>query len=100
MNKRGQAFPVWTFDPPRHHRPETVSMYTSIPFYLGLHIDDGTAYGVLIDHTGMLDMDIGHTNDTEVTMTLQGDRLTAYLFAGPIHAHVLSHNTTLTGSIP
>jgi len=100
MNKRGQAFPVWNFDPPRHHRPETVSMYTSIPFYLGLHIDDGTAYGVLIDHTGMLDMDIGHTNDTEVTMTLQGDSLTAYFFTGPKPANVLRQYTELTGHMP
>jgi alpha-glucosidase len=100
MNKRGQAFPVWNFDPPRHHRPETVSMYTSIPFYLGLHIDDGTAYGVLIDHTGMLDMDIGHADDTEVTMTLQGDSLTAYFFAGPKPANVLRQYTELTGYMP
>src|SRR5262249_54192643 len=31
MNKRGQAFPIWNIDPPRHHSPATVTLYTSIP---------------------------------------------------------------------
>ena len=35
MNKRGEAFPIWNIDPPIHHRTETITMYTSIPFYLG-----------------------------------------------------------------
>ena len=63
MNKRGHAFPIWNVDPPWPHNAETLTMYTSIPFYLGLHIDDGSAYGVLIDHTGRIDMDMGLTSE-------------------------------------
>ncbi len=100
MNKRGQEFPIWNFDPPRHHRPETVSMYTSIPFYLGLHIDDGSAYGVLIDHTGRVEMDMGHTHDTEAAITVQGDNLIAYFFVGPRPSDVLRQYAELSGHMP
>ncbi len=100
MNKRGQAFPIWNVDPPIHHTIQTETMYTSVPFYLGLHIDSGTAYGVLIDHTGRVEMDIGHTNDAEINTTLQGDSLIAYFFAGPTPAAVLRQYAELTGHIP
>lgn len=100
MNKRGQAFPIWNIDPPIHHTTQTETMYTSVPFYLGLHIDSGTAYGVLIDHTGRIEMDIGHTNDAEINITLQGDSLIAYFFAGPTPADVLQQYTELTGHMP
>ncbi len=100
MNKRGQAFPIWNIDPPQHYSPETVSMYTSIPFYLGLHISNGTTYGVLIDHTGRVDMDLDHTHNSEATITVQGDSLVAYLFVGPTPADVLRQYTELTGHMP
>ncbi|HEV7236454.1 MAG TPA: hypothetical protein VGN15_09750, partial [Ktedonobacteraceae bacterium] len=41
MNKRGQAFPIWNIDPHKGHNPKTKTMYTSIPFYLGLTVEDG-----------------------------------------------------------
>jgi alpha-glucosidase len=100
MNKRGHAFPIWNVDPPRHHNVETMTMYTSIPFYLGLKIDDGSAYGVLIDHTGRIDMDMGHTHNTEVAITVQGDSFIAYFFAGPRPGDVLRQYTELTGHMP
>src|SRR3989442_8080098 len=100
MNKRGQAFPIWNVDPPRHHGPVTETMYTSIPFYLGHHISNGTTYGCLIDHAGRVNMDMGHTNDSEATITVQGDRLTAYFFSGPTSADVLRQYTELTGHMP
>lgn len=97
MNKRGQAFPVWNLDPPRHHGPETIAMYTSIPFYLGFHIDSGQAYGILVDHTGLVEMDLGNTHETEAMMTVQGDSLVVYFFPGPRPANVLRQYTELTG---
>src|SRR5216684_5860031 len=100
MNKRGQAFPIWNVDPPKGHIPETVTMYTSIPFYLGLHVDDGRAYGVLIDHTGLVEMDMGKSNEAEASMTIQGDSLIVYFFVGPTPADVLRQYTELTGRMP
>src|SRR5947208_2365775 len=100
MNKRGHAFPIWNVDPPHPHNIETMTMYTSIPFYLGLHIDDGSAYGVLIDHTGRVDMDLGLTHDTETAITVEGDNLIAYFFVGPKPGAVLRQYTELTGHMP
>jgi alpha-glucosidase len=99
MNKRGEAFPIWNVDPPQLHGPQTVSMYTSIPFYIGLHVADGRAYGILIDHTGLVDMDMGRANEAEASMTVEGDSLVAYFFTGPTPAHVLRQYTELTGRI-
>lgn len=100
MNKRGQSFPIWNVDPPRHHQAGTATMYTSIPFYLGLHNDNGTVHGVLIDHAGLVEMDMGQTNDTEAIMTVQGDTLVFYYFMGPTSAHVLRQYSELTGHMP
>jgi alpha-glucosidase len=100
MNKRGQAFPVWNADPPKGHNAETVTMYTSIPFYLGLHVDNGRAYSVLIDHTGLVEMDMGKSNAAEASITVQGDSLIAYFFAGPTPSDVLRQYTELTGRMP
>ncbi len=100
MNKRGQAFPIWNIDPPMFHVPETVTMYTSIPFYLGLHMDDGRAYGVLIDFTGAVEMDMGKANEAEATMAVEGDSIVAYFFAGPTPADVMRQYTELTGRMP
>jgi alpha-glucosidase len=100
MNKRGHAFPIWNVDPPHPHNIETMTMYTSIPFYLGLRIDDGSAYGVLVDHTGRVDMDLGRTYDSETTITVEGDSLIAYFFTGPKPGDVLRQYTELTGHMP
>ncbi len=98
MNKRGQAFPIWNVDPTRGHNAATQTMYTSIPFYLGLH--DGRAYGVLVDHTGLIEMDMGKSNEAEASMTVEGDSLIVYFFAGPTSADVLRQYTDLTGRMP
>ncbi|MFL5695343.1 MAG: TIM-barrel domain-containing protein [Ktedonobacteraceae bacterium] len=100
MNKRGQAFPIWNIDPHKGHGPHTITMYTSIPFYLGLTLNDGRAHGVLLDHTGRVDVDMGHSNDSAASMTVQGDSLIAYFFTGPTPADVLKQYTELTGRMP
>src|SRR5215467_1247560 len=100
MNKRGHAFPVWNVDPPHPHNFETMTMYTSIPFYMSLHIEDGSASGVLIDHTGRIDMDLGLTNETELAITAQGDSFVVYFFTGPKSGDVLRQYTELTGQMP
>ncbi len=100
MDKRGQAFPIWNIDPHKGHGPHTVTMYTSIPFYLGLTLDNGRAYGVLLDHTGRVDVDMGQSNASVASLTAQGDSLIAYFFFGPTPAKVLSQYTELTGRMP
>src|SRR5260370_2769224 len=100
MNKRGQAFPIWNIDPHKGHNPKTENMYASIPFYLGLSNAEGTAYGVLIDHTGRTEMDIGKTDRTSVQMTIEGDSLVVYFLVGPKPRDVMRQYTELTGHMP
>src|SRR5712691_6065859 len=100
MDKRGQAYPIWNIDPLQYHGPQKVKMYVSIPFYLGFHVDDGRVSGVLIDHTGLVEMDMGQTHEAEASMTVHGDSLIAYFFAGPTPANVMRQYTELTGRMP
>lgn len=100
MNKRGHAFPVWNVDPPIRHSVSTETMYTSVPFYIGMHVNSGRAYGVLIDHVGRVDIDMGKTNTTEATITVEGNSLVAYFFSGPTPKDVLQQYTELTGHMP
>ena len=100
MNKRGQTFPIWNIDPHKGHNSQTETMYTSIPFYLGLTVDDGRAYGVLLDHMGRIEIDMGRSNASLASMTVQGDSLVVYYFTGPTPASVMQQYTTLTGHMP
>ncbi len=100
MDKRGQAFPIWNVDPPRHHTAATESMYASIPFYISYHPASGRCYGVLVDSTGRVEMDLGRTNEDFASMTVQGDSLVVYFFVGPTPAAVLRQYTELTGRMP
>lgn len=100
MNKRGQSFPIWNIDPPLHHDPFTETMYTSIPFYVGFELGTATTYGVLIDATSRIEMDMGETQETEVRIGVQDDSLVAYFFTGPTPAAVMQQYTELTGRMP
>ena len=100
LNKRGQIFPLWNIDPPLRHTTLTKNMYTSIPFYLGLQRETGRAYGVLVDHSGQIIMDMGHSKESEIRMTIEGDSMVVYFFVGPTPADVLRQYAELTGTMP
>ncbi len=100
LDKHGQAFPIWNVDPPMHHSMKTATMYTSIPFYISLDASSGEARGVLIDHTGKVEADLGHTQPGQIQLTVEGDTLAVYFFAGPTPADVLCQYSELTGRMP
>jgi len=100
MNKRGEFLPLWNWDPDMGHGLQTGRMYSEIPFFLSISTKTGSATGLLVDHTGNIDMDMGHSDATEVQITVQGDSLTLYFFAGPTPADVLRQYTDLTGRMP
>jgi alpha-glucosidase len=100
MNKRGQAFPIWNIDPHKGHDFRTVTMYTSIPFYLCHSVADGRISGVLIDHTGRVEMDIGKSDARTLSATVAGDSLVVYFFTGPTAFDVQWQYSALTGRMP
>lgn len=100
LDKRGLAFPIWNADPPTPYSAQTATMYTSIPFYVSLDSASGEARGVLIDHTGLLDADLGQSQPDQVTLTIAGERLAVYFFAGPTPSEVLRQYSALSGRMP
>ncbi|GCE12819.1 glycoside hydrolase family 31 protein [Tengunoibacter tsumagoiensis] len=97
MDKRGQAFPTWNIDPPMHHNDQTVTMYVSLPYYLALNRTNGHAHGLLVDHTGEVEVDLGHEHPDFLRLMVEDDILVAYFFAGPTPADVVRQYTDLTG---
>jgi len=100
MNKRGQMFPIWNVDPPMRHNDSTPTMYTSIPFFIKFQPDNGRAYGVLVDSTEHITMDMGKTSSQEASITVENDTLIVYFFTGPTPADVMHQYTELTGHMP
>ncbi|GAC1355153.1 MAG: glycoside hydrolase family 31 protein [Ktedonobacteraceae bacterium] len=100
MNKRGQAFPIWNIDPPMRHNDSTPTMYTSIPFYISFQPASGRAYGVLVDATEHIEMDMGKTSPQEASITVENDTLVVYFFTGPTPAAIMRQYTELTGHMP
>ena len=100
MNKQGQAFPVWNVDPPMNHDEQTPTMYISIPFYLSLNTEAGQAHGVFLDHAGRVEVDLGQGLTDQLSLTIKGDTLAVYFFAGPTPADVVRQYSELTGRTP
>ena len=100
MNKHGQELPLWNWDPEQGHGPQTIRMYTAIPFYLSISTRTGKASGLFIDHTGNVDIDMGKSHPEMTHIKVQGDSLIVYFFAGPTPADVLRQYTDLTGRMP
>lgn len=100
MNKRGHAFPIWNADPPTRHVSSLPTMHASIPFYIGFQAQKWRAYGILIDHTGNVAMDMGKLNEQEACMTVDGDSLIVYFFAGTTPADILRQYAEATGHMP
>ncbi|MBE3561151.1 MAG: DUF5110 domain-containing protein, partial [Ktedonobacteraceae bacterium] len=64
------------------------------------HLESGRAYGVLVDHTGKVEMDIGKSYEGRVSITVEGESLVVYFFAGPTPEAVLRQYSELTGRMP
>jgi len=100
MDKQGQAFPLWNVDPPMPHTEKTATMYTSIPFALILDAESGITSGMLVDHTGEVEIDLGKAHPGQCQILIAGDVLALYVFAGPTPADVLRQYSELTGRMP
>jgi alpha-glucosidase len=100
LDKHGQAFPIWNVDPPMHHDDKIQTMYTSIPFFLSLNPTSGQCYGILVDNTGHVEIDLGKTRPDQAWLSVEGNQLVAYFFHGPTPSDVIQQYTELTGRMP
>lgn len=78
--------------------PAADPLYQCIPYYVTLR--DGTATGVLTDVTWASDWDVGATEASAFTVTVEEGPFAQYLVAGPTFADVARRYTTLTGRAP
>jgi alpha-glucosidase len=99
LDRRGRSFTLRNTDPydPAHggFPPDAATLYPSIPFFIGLR--DGTSWGVFVDDTRQLDLDLGRADPSRLAIHTGGGAVDEYLFAGPRMADVLERYTRLTG---
>lgn len=102
LQHNGGVFPFWNTDHPFGTHENPISIYTSIPFYVG--VADGVARGVLYDNPFRGEMDlanrlpgsIGYTADGGV----DGGELRYYVVPGPGLDSVMARYSRLTGRMP
>lgn len=102
LDRRGRALVMWNtdcYDPALGgYRAGSDPLYQSIPLLIGLR--GGTAYGLLVDDTHRLRLDLGAADPDVCELASQGGALDQWLLAGPRLADVLRRYTWLTGRIP
>ena len=86
--KNGQNVEIWNAD----GGTCSEQSYKSIPFYLS-----NKSYGVLVNSAGKVSYEVASDTVSKVSMTLPGEELEYYFFAGENPEEVLVKYTDLTG---
>jgi alpha-D-xyloside xylohydrolase len=86
--RNGQSVDLWNAD----GGTASEQAYKNVPFYL-----TNRGYGVFIDHTGRVSLEIASERVERVQFSVPGDRLDYYLIYGPTPMEVLERYTALTG---
>ncbi len=98
LDRRGRSFVNWNTD---HYAygTEDDPLYSSIPFFIGLH--DHSAYGVFLDNTSRTTFDFGASTDNErFFFSAAEGEMNYYFFAGTSPAGIIEGYTYLTGRMP
>ncbi len=98
LDRRGSVYTNWNAD---HYAygPNDDPLYTSIPFFIGLH--DSLAYGIFFDNTRRSRFDFGASTDNRYFgfSAIDGE-MNYYFFAGPGVRETIEQYTRLTGRMP
>ncbi|CAI4214159.1 unnamed protein product [Parascedosporium putredinis] len=87
-NKVGQAVTLWNAD----GGTSSDQAYKNVPFWLS-----SKGYGVFIDTTGRVEMEVGSERCCRVQTTVRSQRLKMYIIYGPRPKDVLARYAVLTG---
>ena len=96
MDRRGRVFTMWNTDAYAWDAARD-PLYKSIPFFIVVR--DGMAFGVLIDDTGRMTIDVGKTDPNAIRVTA-ANPVDFYVIDGPTPHDVLARYTALTGHTP
>lgn len=95
LQLRGKRFTLWNSDPSPTYGRGSDPLYSSVPFYLGVHND--SVYGLFWDNSSRGTADLGAAKADELIFEAETGELRYYLLAGTDVKHVLSRYTELTG---
>ncbi|MET1250179.1 TIM-barrel domain-containing protein [Sporolactobacillus sp. STCC-11] len=96
LNKYGEKMTLWNTDAYGYDN-NTDSLYTSIPFFIGLK--DQKAYGIFFDNTYKSHFDMAKESGDYYYFYADGGKLTYYFIYGPKVQDVLASYTELTGKM-
>ncbi|KAI1434777.1 glycoside hydrolase family 31 protein [Xylaria sp. CBS 124048] len=88
FNKVGQSISLWNAD----GGTSSDQAYKNVSFWLS-----SRGYGIFIDNTGKVDLEIGSERCSRVQTSVEGQRLKWYIIYGPTPKEVLRRYTILTG---
>ncbi|MCC3155123.1 glycoside hydrolase family 31 protein [Hymenobacter sp. BT770] len=98
LDRRGQAYVHQNTDS-YAYPTGTDPLYSSIPFYMGLH--DGLAYGLFFDNSYVGQVNFGASNDDRFSsFGARGGEMNYYLIGRRKPAGILEDYTHLTGRMP
>jgi alpha-glucosidase len=95
LDRRGSSYVNWNTD---HYAysPKDDPLYTSTPFYIGLH--DRLTYGIFFDNTYRTTFDFGASTDNRTSSFSAADgEMNYYFLGGQSVAKILEEYTYLTG---
>ncbi|MDQ7950101.1 MAG: glycoside hydrolase family 31 protein, partial [Pedobacter sp.] len=95
MNLRGRKFQNWNTDA-YSFGWEQDPLYRTIPFYVGIHNNDG--YGIFFDNTFRSYFDFGREDDQKTSFWADGGEMQYYYIHGPHMMDVVKRYQTLTGT--
>jgi alpha-D-xyloside xylohydrolase len=86
--KNGQAIEMWNED----GGTNSEYAYKNVPFYI-----TSQGYGVLVNHPGRVEFEVGSHQVTRVQFSTEGQSLDYYIFGGPTMKDALEQYTALSG---
>ena len=107
LDKRHDYVQMWSTDHYGYNWGND-PIYQSIPFYIGLHMDEssapgkwqGSAYGIFYDNSYRTHFDMSSSDPENVIFKADGGEMDYYFFYGPSMKKVVNRYTELTGRMP
>ena len=97
LDRRGSHYWHWNTDNP-HHNNNSDPLYSSIPFYIGLH--SGGIYGIYFDNTHISYFNFGASQERVSSFGADDGEMDYYFIHGSTVAEVVQSYTHLTGRMP
>ncbi|HLZ17388.1 MAG TPA: glycoside hydrolase family 31 protein [Cyclobacteriaceae bacterium] len=94
LDRRGSGYQNWNTDAYAYHSG-TDPLYSSIPFYLGVHHQ--LCYGIFLDNTHRTHFNFGASNNRFSSFAADAGELNYYFIYGNSIREIIQHYTWLTG---